>query len=195
MICRFALWHTPLLALCANTFGGCGPPPEPRVEQDIQKIERERQPDKLVQRGKAFAQRGDLTRAEQYLSAALDEGADPDQVVPLLMRVCVKAGRLRVAIDRAQSQLKRKPNNVPLRFLVGSLFVAIGDAPSARQHFERVLAIEPTHAQAHYSLAIIARDTEGDLMRADHHFREYLRLAPDGPHSEEARASLLESVP
>jgi hypothetical protein len=46
---------------------------------------------------------------------------------------------------------------------------------------------------AHYALAVLSRD-ENDPVGADKHFREYLRLAPNGPHAEEAQASLLESV-
>lgn len=174
---------------------GCGPPPTAKIDRDVEKVEQEREPQKLVARGKAFARVGDLTRAEQYLASALDQGADPDEVLPLLIRVCIESGRFRVAIQHASHQLKSQPDNVPLRFLLGSLYSAVGDASVAREHFERVVGTDPAHADAHFALAVIARDHEGDLMRADRHFREYLRLRPDGPYADEARASLLESVP
>ena len=181
--------------LCAALLAACGPPPAARVEQNVEKIEQERKPDKLVARGKAFARMGDLTRAEQYLTAALEEGANPNEVLPLLIRICVKSGRYRGAIEHAQNELKLRPHNVPLRFLLGSLHHAVGNVPAAREQLEQVLANDPEHAQAHFALAVIARDDEGDLLRADRHFREYLRLRPDGPHAEEARNSLLRSVP
>jgi len=184
-----------LAAAMAVTLSACGPPPAPRVEQDVEKVDKEREPNKLVARGKAFAQMGDLTRAEQYLTAALEEGADPNEVLPVLMRICLKSGRYRVAIEHANTELKLRPHNEALRFLLGSLYYAVGNAPAAREEFERVLATKPDHAEAHFALATIARDDEGDLLRADLHFREYLRLRPDGPHAEEARSSLLKSVP
>lgn len=174
---------------------GCGPPPAARIDSNVEKVEKEREPHKLVARGKAFARIGDLTRAEQYLASALDQGADPDEVLPVLIRVCIESGRFRVAILHASNHLKSQPDNVPLRFLLGSLYSAVGDASAAREHLERVVGTDPAHADAHFALAVIARDHEGDLMRADRHFREYLRLRPDGPYADEARASLLESVP
>jgi len=173
----------------------CGPPPAARVEHSVEKVQQERDPDKLLARGKAFARMGDLTRAEQYLTAALDEGADSQEVLPLLLRICVEAGRYRDAVAHAQAELRLRPHNPPLRFLLASLHHAIGNASAAREQFERVLAKRPNHAEAHYALAVIARDEEGDLMRADRHFREYLRLRPNGPHAEDARNSLLRSVP
>lgn len=185
--------HVAAMAVVLSS--ACGPPPPSRMERDVEKVETEREPNKLVDRGKAFAQMGDLTRAEQYLTSALEEGADPDEVLPLLMRICLKSGRYRVAIEHATTELKLRPHNEALRFLLGSLYYAIGNVPAAREELERVLATKPDHAEAHFALATIARDDEGDLLRADLHFREYLRLRPDGPHAEEARNSLLKSVP
>ena len=43
-----------------------------KVKDDLAQVKAERAPDKLVDRGLAFANVGDLTRAEQYLAAALD---------------------------------------------------------------------------------------------------------------------------
>src|SRR4051812_38698845 len=55
------------------------------VRANVDLAARERTSDKLVARGMAFESIGDLTRAEQYLSAALDRGADPEQVTPALL--------------------------------------------------------------------------------------------------------------
>lgn len=185
-----------VLGLSAVVSSACGPPPRAeQAHQQSAKVHKEREPHKLVARGKAFAQRGDLTRAEQYLTAALEEGAEPNEVLPLLLHICVKSGRYRVAIEHARQELQLRPYNVPLRFLLGSLHHAVGNAPAAREHLQRVIAQQPDHAEAHYALGLIARDDEGDLVGADRHFREYLRLRPDGPHAEQARNSLLRSVP
>ena len=173
----------------------CGPPVRPPAAEQSAKVRSESSHEKLVARGKAFAQVGDLIRAEQYLSSALDHGADPDDVMPLLLRVCFQSGHFRTFIDRAQEYLITHPNNVPLRFLLGSLLIEVAhDYGAARDHLERVVADDPTHAEAHYALAVVARE-QLDLVRADRHCREYLRLSPDGPFADDARSSLLESVP
>jgi len=184
-----------LVALAAFGAAACGPPPGAQVRTEVQTMSREKSPDKLVERGKAFASIGDLTRAEQYLAAALDEGAEPKSVLPLLLKVCVEARRYRGAIDYAEDHLKKHPQDAHLRMLLANLYAAVEDFPHAREQLELVLAQRPDLADVHYALAVILRDQTKDMVKADLHFREYLRLTPNGPHADEARGSLLKSVP
>ncbi len=53
---------------------------------------------------------------------------------------------------------------------------------------------KPDMAPAHFALGVLLRDEQGDLVQADLHFREYLRLDPRGAHVDEARGSLLKLV-
>jgi tetratricopeptide (TPR) repeat protein len=187
-----------LLAILAAVpaMARCGPPPTTNnVKVEMQTMNREQAPDKLVERGKAFAAFGDLTRAEQYLAAALDQGSDPKVVLPLLLKVCVDARRYRAAIDYGENQLKKHPQDIKLRVLLGNLYSAIDEPGRAQEQFETVLAQSPNEAEVHFGLAVILRDTHKDLVQADRHFREYLRLNPKGSHADEARGSLLKSVP
>ncbi|GMV18664.1 MAG: tetratricopeptide repeat protein [Polyangiaceae bacterium] len=164
--------------------------------RDAEKTVRaEQTKDKLLERGKLFARVGDYTRASQYLSAALDAGASPEEVLPLLMRVFVVSGRFRTAIQLGEQELTKRPEQHALRFLVGTLHAAVGRSDLAREHLERVVAAQPKHAEAHYALAVLLRDGENDPVGADQHFREYLKLEPKGPHAEEARGSLLKEIP
>ncbi|MDB4936743.1 MAG: hypothetical protein JWP87_3715 [Labilithrix sp.] len=151
--------------------------------------------DKLLDRGKAFAAMGDHTRAEEYLAAALDQGADPREVLPLLLQVCISTGRYRSAIQHGENHLRKHPDDVRTRFVVGTLYVAIGETKDAKANLETVVEARPDDARAHYALAILARDAENDVIGADKHFREYLRIEPAGAHAEEARASLLKRMP
>jgi tetratricopeptide (TPR) repeat protein len=147
--------------------------------------------DELVDRGRAFAMVGDLTRGEQYLSAALQQGADVRRVLPMLVHVCVQAGRYRVAADYVQAYIEQDPENATLHLLSGVLEAAIGDRAVARREYETVLRTHPDDPSAHYALAVLLRDASVDADAADTHFREYLRLSPAGEHAAEARASLL----
>lgn len=173
----------------------CAATREDKAREAERTVRAEQTADKLFERGKLFAHVGDYTRASQYLSAALDAGAKPDQVLPVLMRVLVVSGRFRTAIQLGEQELTKRPENHSLRFLVGTLHAAVGRADLAREHLEKVLAAQPKHAEAHYALAVLLRDGENDLVGADQHFREYLKLQPTGPHAEEARGSLLKEVP
>jgi tetratricopeptide (TPR) repeat protein len=148
---------------------------------------------KLLARGKAFASIGDYTRAEQYLAAALEQGADPKIVMPLLLKACVAEQRYRVAINYAEPELRKHPSNYRLRFVLASLYETIGDIAGARGQLERVIKDKPDDAPVHFALGVLLRDKEGDLVGADVQFREYLRLDPTGDHAEEARDSLLKT--
>ena len=172
---------------------------EAKAEKDFRRVQDDQNAKNLFERGRAFAFVGDQTRAEEYLSAALDAGADPRQVLPLLMDVCVKGGRYRSAIQHAENHLRKHPNDVHTRLMVGALYVAIEEPDHATPHLEQVVdkpmpPPEILHGEAHYYLGIVARDRK-DWVGADKHFREYLRIEPNGKHVEEAKGSLLTKMP
>jgi Flp pilus assembly protein TadD len=178
-------------ALCA----ACGVSRADRVRETEKTVRTEHAPDKLFTRGKLFASTGDYTRASQYLTAAMDAGADPEQVLPVLMRVYVVSGRFRLTIQTGEQQLTKTPHAHALRFLVGTLYAAVGQSDRAREHLERVVSERPKHAEAHYALGVLLRDEQNDPVGADAQFREYLKLEPQGRHAEEARDSLLKELP
>lgn len=173
---------------------GCVKTPERTLEERIEVLEREHEPERLLERAEALASVGDYTRAEQYLNLALQSGAEERRVLPLLLEVCTQDQRYRDAAQYVEHYLRRHPNEFRLRFVLGTLYAGIGDVEPARAQFEKLLAVQPEHAEAHYALAVLLRDQLGNFGGADRHFREYLRLRPRGPHSEEASASLLERV-
>ena len=149
----------------------------------------------LLAKGRFFARHGDLTRASQYFTSAIDAGAPEGLVLVELMRVYVRGGRLRLALETGERNLTREPENYPLRLLVGTLYSALGEGLPAKWHLERVLVSEPKLADAHYALAVVLRDSLRDFAGADRHFRLYLQLEPRGDHVAEATGSLLKSVP
>lgn len=155
----------------------------------------QRESAELMNRARVFAANGDYTRAEQYLSLAAESGRPDAEVTPLLIDVCVKDQRYRAALQYAQDYLRRHPRAYRLRFVEATLLSALGDVGRAREELEKVLHVSPQHADAHYSLAVLLRDDLGNHLEADQHFRSYLRLAPRGAHTEEARQSLLEAMP
>ena len=165
---------------------------EPGVES---RTEGEAHVSALVQRARAFAEAADYTRAEQYLNLATAHGGDPTQVMPLLIDVCVRDQRYRAALQYAEEHLRRHPRAYRLRYIEATLLGALGEVAKSRQELQRVLDASPAYADAHYSMALLLKNDLGSYLEADRHFREYLRLAPSGPHAEEAGESLLEAMP
>lgn len=183
------------LALTLALAGACTPTPQEQVQADMKRMRSEHSADKLFDRGRAFAQVGDLTRAEEYLVAALDQGKPAAVVLPELFAVCVRAGKYRVAVQYAEQHLARHPRDSSTRFVLGSLHAALGEGVEARRALEEVVRDRPRDARAYYALAVLMRDTERDPVSADRYFRRYLELEPRGVHADEARESLLKSVP
>lgn len=189
------IWRTSTLTACAViSLSACGSPQSKRLQEVEKTVRDEQVPEKLIERGKLFAKMGDHTRAEQYFASALEQGAEPRVVLPLLMRSYVESARFRSAVDVGERYLAREPRDHALRFLVGTMHSAIGQNDRAREHFQRVVREQPDHADAHYALAVLLRDIEQDWTGADLHFRRYLELFPEGPHAAEARDSLLKAV-
>jgi tetratricopeptide (TPR) repeat protein len=191
-------FRPPLVVLAFAVAGamlGCASGPHSNVRSNVDVMQRERTADKLFERGRAFAAVGDHTRAEQYLSMALDAGGDDAQIMPLLLRACIDGERYLVALEYAEADLKRNPDDMHLRFVVASLEAAVGNEKKAATELRALIETAPEDAEAHFALASLVRETNGDPDEANQHFREYLRLSPDGAHAREARASLQKEVP
>jgi len=191
--------HAPALSLLLMALGtaGCGPPPGGKGDEaktNIRTFRREQNPDRLFEYGKAYANTGDLTRAEEYFAASVAHGGDEHKIFPLLVRVCIQDGRYQAAIKYAEEHLHQHPADHRSRFLLATLYAAVGNGSAAMVNLEKVLAALPDDAEAHFALAVLIRDGHDDPVGADHHFREYLRLQPGGSHVEEAQSSLLQSV-
>lgn len=173
---------------------GCASAPEQRLKADVHTFQSEQQEQKLTARGRAFASMGDTTRAREYFDAALEAGGDERVLVPLLLTVCVRDGRYRLAIDYAERYVRRHPRDARMRFVLGTLRAGVGEPVAAEAELTKVIELSPDNHAAQYALAVLLRDQQGDLLRADEHFRAYLKLQPDGEHAEEAKSSLLQAV-
>jgi len=144
----------------------------------------------LVRKGNAAARAGDTVRAEQYLTLAIERGADRRAVLPTLLSVCLASSRLRAALNHARSYLQDNPDDSRLRYLVASLHLSLGQRPEARRALKLLLRQDPKTADAHYLYAVLEID-EAPASARDH-LRTYLSLAPAGRHAPEARSRLAE---
>lgn len=173
---------------------GCGSTPADEAQRHMKELHASSAPHILVERGRAFAAVSDYTRAEDYFVAAIDAGASTEVTLPLLLDACVRAGKLRVAAQYAQSHLERHPADVETRAVLGTLRAALGDGHAAEVELAEAIRRRPRTASLRYTLAVVLRDVSHDSVSADRAFRDYLRLEPTGAHSEEARESLLRRV-
>jgi tetratricopeptide (TPR) repeat protein len=175
---------------------GCEPPAKTaRTERErVNVYAKESQPELLIARGDAFVEAGELVRAEQYYALALREGATDTAVIPRLLSVCVRDHRYHEALEYGLPALRRNPSDFRLRKLIAAIYRALGQPDRARDELAKVVADQPDDASAHWVFAELLHDELHDPVGADREYRAYLRLAPTGPHAEEAKAGLLKEV-
>jgi tetratricopeptide (TPR) repeat protein len=186
---RRLLHRFSLLAVCLGS--GCAHPRPQGLGEPIFELS----VPQLLDVAELLAHSGDTMRAEQYLSAALQKGADERRVTRRLLALYVADGQYRLAIALAEDCARRHPRDASLHRLLASLYLAVELDASATDEYERVLTLQPDDAQAHFALASLLHGAGSELGRADAHFRAYLRVEPNGPHAEEARARLLTELP
>lgn len=182
------------LALAGAT-AGCTHPQLPAAEYAARSDDEAPHGVELVDIARAFAASGDRVRAIQYLTLAQREGVAPQRVVPRLLALYVADGQYRMAIDTAESYLRRKPHDHTIRRCLGAFYMAIDATDDALRTFERLIVEAPRDADAHFALASLLSDGGTQHAKADEHYRTYLALAPTGRHAEEARAKVFKELP
>jgi tetratricopeptide (TPR) repeat protein len=176
-------------AYCLLGLSGChtSVPPTQATTAELEKTERVRRAQELFDLGMAFSRGGDSVRAEHYLNASIQAGYPEKKAFPELISVCVGAGRLRSALNYAEPQLRLRPSDVGLRYLVGSLYLGLRQTAAALRELETVLTIAPNEGRAHYLLGITLAEELHDEAQARAHFTRYLELETNGRYSPEVR--------
>jgi tetratricopeptide (TPR) repeat protein len=178
---------------CLVLMSGCGRPAG-QTAADQHKVREDRDPVKLVAQGKAYFEMGDSLRAQQYFAAAIKSGGDEREIFPHLLRACVAGKNYRLAVDYAEASLAKHPQDARLRFLTGALLGELGDTTRSRERFERAAEELPSDPEVQFTVGVFFRDNAVDVVNADRYFRQYLTLAPQGQHADEARGSLMARV-
>lgn len=181
------------LAVLALAFG-CVPNRGAQMQDRVETSRRQSEPPLMAARAKAYADVGDYTRATQYLRAALAGGGSAEEILPLLVELEIKDQSYRAAAQHLEEHLRSHPKDVRGRFVLGTLFTALGRPLDAERELLYVLSASPNDAEATFALAVVYRDYIGNYARADEYFRRYLKLRPMGRHRDEAAASTFYSV-
>lgn len=168
-----------LLAGCA-----AGPKPEPVNQSTV--AQHKRPASELIVRGREAAARA--VRAEQYLSLAIAEGAERSVALPMLLQACLRSSHLQAALNHAAPYLLDHPEAEPLRYLVATIHLGLGQAVTARRELGLLLQRNDSNPEAHYLLGII--DSAGNLAAARAHFLEVLRHSKDDDQKIEVQSRL-----
>jgi tetratricopeptide (TPR) repeat protein len=137
------------------------------------------------------------TKAIQEYRAAIDNDPGSEYLNAGLAELYAKTGRIRDAVLEAQDILKRDPNNLEARKLLGRIYLrSLGDLQAGTQsqevlklaieQFQKIVQLEPKNVDNHLLLGRLYR-LNSDLVKAESEFKTAIQIQPD---SEEALSSL-----
>jgi tetratricopeptide (TPR) repeat protein len=133
---------------------------------------------------------------EEY-RAAIDADPTSAYLTSGLAELYAKTGRIRDAVVEAQDIIKRNPNNLEARRLLGRIYLrSLGDMQAgngsesilklAIEQYEQIVRLQPDSMDDHLLLGRLYR-LNNDLQKAESEFKTAVKLQPD---SEEAVTTL-----
>jgi tetratricopeptide (TPR) repeat protein len=133
---------------------------------------------------------------EEY-RAAIDADPTSAYLTSGLAELYAKTGRIRDAVVEAQDIIKKSPNNLEARRLLGRIYLrSLGDMQAgsgsesvlklAIEQYEQIVRLQPDSMDDHLLLGRLYR-LNNDLQKAEGEFKTAVKLAPD---SEEAVTTL-----
>jgi len=143
-------------------------------------------------------------RSMDHVNKAIEEyklaiQADPssEYLTSELVDLYLMAGRLNDAVAEAETILKRDPNNIQIRRMLGRIYRGyLADPAQSRanedlvrraiEQYEKIIELDPKDAEAHRSLAILHRVAR-DSVKAEQALKKALEIDPD---SEDALTEL-----
>jgi tetratricopeptide (TPR) repeat protein len=142
--------------------------------------------------------RSDLAnKAIEEYRAAIDADPTSPYLTSGLAELYAKTGRIRDAVIEAQDIIKRDPNNLEARRLLGRIYLrSLGDMQAgngsdsvlklAIEQYEQIVRLQPDSMDDHLLLGRLYR-LNNDLQKAEAEFKTAVKLQPD---SEEAITTL-----
>ncbi len=142
--------------------------------------------------------RSDLAnKAIEEYRAAIDADPTSAYLTSGLAELYAKTGRIRDAVVEAQDIIKRDPNNLEARRLLGRIYLrSLGDMQAgngsdsvlklAIEQYEQIVRLQPDSMDDHLLLGRLYR-LNNDLQKAEAEFKTAVKLQPD---SEEAITTL-----
>jgi tetratricopeptide (TPR) repeat protein len=142
--------------------------------------------------------RSDLAnKAIEEYRLAIEADPTSEYLTSALAEVYAKTGRIRDAVMEAQDILKRDPNNLEARKLLGRIYLrSLGDVQAGQgsqnvlklaiDQYEQIIKIEPDNADDHLLLGRLYF-LNNDMQKAESEYKAAVKLEPD---SEDAVTQL-----
>jgi tetratricopeptide (TPR) repeat protein len=143
----------------------------------------------LLDAAAACEEAGHLDEAIDLLRVALAAHGPNPEVHFQLAELLYRQGEPLAARERYYAVLELDEEHVEARLNLGCLLAETGQLSLAVEALRGALSLHPDYADAHYHLARTLAEL-GCRDEARHHWRQFLRLAPESPWAAEARSRL-----
>jgi tetratricopeptide (TPR) repeat protein len=135
------------------------------------------------------AQSGDIERAASMAAKALSDGLEHPMALNLAALKLENEGRIEEAVARLRRAVELAPRDIGARNALGLCLNRMEAPEEALEHFDAVLAVDPSFAPAHYNRGS-AFDALGQLDKAESDYRRVLDLMPDNAAAMSGLASI-----
>lgn len=132
---------------------------------------------------------GELEAAADMYRAALSAAGPKAEVCFQLAELLYRLDDLSAARERYYMAIELDEDYVEARANLGCVLAETGQMELAVAAFEGALEYHSGYPDVHYHLARTLDDLD-DCERAEHHWHQFLELAPNSPWADEARARL-----
>lgn len=143
----------------------------------------------LASGARELEEAGNLAAAADLYRAALAEAGPRGDLCFDLAETLYRLGDLPAARERYFMAIELDEDHAEARANLGCLLAEMGQRDLATAALEGAIACHAEYADAHFHLARLL-DEEGRDEDAEEHWRAFLKLAPDSPWHEEARARM-----
>jgi tetratricopeptide (TPR) repeat protein len=135
------------------------------------------------------AQNGDIERAASMAAKALSDGLEHPMALNLVALKLENEGRIEEALTRLRRAVELAPRDIGARNALGLCLNRMEAPEEALEHFDAVLAVDPSFAPAYYNRGS-AFDALGQLDKAESDYRRALGLMPDNAGAMSGLASI-----
>ncbi len=159
------------------------------MESVLSQEENEFSCDDMIRMASDLEDAGQTREAIEMYRAALVAGGPHAEICFRLAELLYLIGDVTAARERYSTAVELDENYVEARANLGCVLSETGELELAIAAFQGALHSHPDYPDVHYHLAR-SLDDNSQVNEAEHHWREFIRLAPDSPWAAEARSRI-----